>query len=352
MTKPRIFISHITEEAEIANCLKDFVEQRFLHSVEVFASSHEQSIRLGDEWLNAIKDSLLECKLMIVICSPISVARPWINFESGAGWVRSIPVIPLCHSGLTPSRLPVPLNALQAGMLNNKSDIQKTFDRIAGVANISSPSAENEGFFVYVNKFETDIRVNLLLKDSTFIANLLRRNVVLLKYYIYASTCDYDSLNNFDVASARLEEHQFTFNDVYRLHNNLLLTSSFNQKVFQAFKATVQGIGESIRFILSNNHIEIEPELENQLNGFLYALPLVDVWYDAILFNDNQQVARELAIKLIKEWPLPPTKDRGNIINSYIDYYYGLEYYKSWLIAYFAIIDRLTVTTAQQQSTN
>ncbi len=60
MTKKKIFISHITEEAEIANRLKDFVEEKFLRSVEVFASSHEQSLRLGDEWLNAIKSSLSE----------------------------------------------------------------------------------------------------------------------------------------------------------------------------------------------------------------------------------------------------------------------------------------------------
>src|SRR5450759_1181141 len=128
MTKPTIFISHITEEAEIANRLKDFVEQKFLRSVDVFASSHEQSIRLGDEWFMAIKDSISKCELMIVVCSPISVARPWINFESGAGWVRGIPVIPLCHSGLTPGRLTVPLNSLQAGMLNERSDLQKLFD--------------------------------------------------------------------------------------------------------------------------------------------------------------------------------------------------------------------------------
>src|SRR5690349_3305842 len=105
MSNPGIFISHITEEKELATSLKDFIERKCV-TIEVFSSSDEKSITLGDEWLNVIKGSLINCNLLIVLCSPASVSRPWINFEAGGGWARKIPVVPLCHSGLVPGDLP------------------------------------------------------------------------------------------------------------------------------------------------------------------------------------------------------------------------------------------------------
>jgi len=73
MAKPTIFISHINEEKETALILRDFIEKKFLNTINVFASSHEKSIKLGDEWFEAIKESLNNCCLLLIICSPISV---------------------------------------------------------------------------------------------------------------------------------------------------------------------------------------------------------------------------------------------------------------------------------------
>ena len=85
MIKSTIFISHINQEKEIANSLKEFLEKKFLKTINVFASSHEESLKLGDDWMGTIKESVRACKLIIVLCSPISIVRPWINFEAGAG---------------------------------------------------------------------------------------------------------------------------------------------------------------------------------------------------------------------------------------------------------------------------
>ena len=53
MQKPLVFISHITEEKEIAHALKQLVEKTFLNMIEVFVSSDPTSIRLGGKWLDA-----------------------------------------------------------------------------------------------------------------------------------------------------------------------------------------------------------------------------------------------------------------------------------------------------------
>ena len=98
-----VFISHISEEALLAEELKDIVESTFLGQYSVFVSSDSESIRPGDNWLEKINSSIEDAKLMLILCSKMSVGRPWINFEAGCGWVKRIPIIPICHSGLTKS---------------------------------------------------------------------------------------------------------------------------------------------------------------------------------------------------------------------------------------------------------
>lgn len=345
MSKPSIFISHITEEGEIARHLKELIERRFLRSINVFVSSHEESIRLGDEWLAAIKSSVTNCKLMIVMCSPVSVTRSWINFEAGAGWVRGIPVIPMCHSGMEPGRLPVPLNTLQGGMLSDKTDVQKLFGRLASLADVDSPASDDAEFFSRIRDFETNVRANVLLKDSQFIATLLHRHVEILEYCIYASTRDYEFLNNVSINVTKLEEHHFTFNEIYNLFNTSIISFNINQKIYQVIQSTVSRIADNIRFILSNNHLEIAPDLEELLNSFLYALVLVDNWSDMIGMLDRQPPGegniRDMLIKMIKEEPLPPTRRPSNMINAFIDYHDSLLFYKDWLINYKIAITRL-----------
>ena len=109
-----IFISHIKEESSLALVLKSWIESTFLGQVDVFVSSDIDDISAGDKWFNSIEQSLSEAKALIVICSQNSVTRPWINFETGAGWIKKIPVIPVCHSGISKSNLPIPLSFFQA----------------------------------------------------------------------------------------------------------------------------------------------------------------------------------------------------------------------------------------------
>ena len=129
--KKTIFISHFTEEKELATLLKETIESKFLRAIDVFSSSHGESLQLGDEWLSIIKSHLVKADLIIVLCSPISITKPWINFEAGCGFVRDIPVIPLCHSGLKIQDLGMPLKVLQGAELNSSETIKALFNKIA-----------------------------------------------------------------------------------------------------------------------------------------------------------------------------------------------------------------------------
>ena len=111
---PKAFVSHIEEEAPLASVIKKWAESSFLRLFEVFVSSVPGDITAGHQWFQSLEEELNNSKVMLVICSPASVHRLWINFEAGAGWIKGIPVIPICHSGMTIAALPMPLVFFQA----------------------------------------------------------------------------------------------------------------------------------------------------------------------------------------------------------------------------------------------
>lgn len=154
MVKPLVFISHIAAEAEVAIEFKSLIETHFLDLINVFVSSDGHTIQMGEKWLDNISSALKNCSVEIVICSPMSVERPWINFEAGAGWVRGIPVIPLCHSGMTPSDLPIPLNMLQAAKLTDISGLKFVFTRLAEALGANTPNVDFTQFVQKVTAFE------------------------------------------------------------------------------------------------------------------------------------------------------------------------------------------------------
>lgn len=114
MAKKKIFISHIGEESEIAQALKDKILAFTNKGVEVFVSSDSESIGLGRDWEDIVKDEIRQCDMMLVIVSKNSLNRPWISFETGAAWVRGIAPIPICHGGIEKGALPKPFSILQS----------------------------------------------------------------------------------------------------------------------------------------------------------------------------------------------------------------------------------------------
>lgn len=114
-----IFVSHVSGDAELAIALKQCIEEDFT-SLEVFVSSDSRSIDAG-EWLKQVKSGLGESKVVIVLCSPESVRRPWIAFEAGAAWLnKGSRLVLLCHSGMQQDLLPLPFGSLQAVRIDSK----------------------------------------------------------------------------------------------------------------------------------------------------------------------------------------------------------------------------------------
>lgn len=159
MSKPTVFISHIGEEAALAKIVKDAVERDFLGMIDTFVSSDSGTISLGQKWLDSISQGLSNSAVTILLCSPYSVSRPWINFEAGAGWVKGIPVIPLCHSGMAPVKLPIPLNMLQAFLGSDAKKLKDLYTVIAKSLDSATPNPDFNALSSAIAAFETGYRL-------------------------------------------------------------------------------------------------------------------------------------------------------------------------------------------------
>src|SRR3954451_18595439 len=97
-----VFLSHIHEDAALAEWLKQRLERDFLEKLGVYVSSEAPP---GANWFEGIDAHLEKSEMLLALCSPASIRRPWLNFEVGAAWARGKRVIPLCHNGLAPEDL-------------------------------------------------------------------------------------------------------------------------------------------------------------------------------------------------------------------------------------------------------
>lgn len=153
MAKPTIFLSHITEEADLASAFRREIDSRFLGLVDVFQSSDPGSMPIGTNWLDNITRALRGCQAILLFCSPNSVKRPWINFECGAGWAREIEVVPICHSGLRPVDLPIPISLLQGVEATNGPRLQLVFEMIANKLGSAVPQIDQKLLVDQVDAF-------------------------------------------------------------------------------------------------------------------------------------------------------------------------------------------------------
>jgi len=139
MVTKSLFVSHISEEAEYAALLKEMIQGDFLELAKCFTSSDIGSIGAGENWLTAVERAMTEAKAVIVLCSKASVHRPWVQFEVGAAWMKGVPVIPVCHSGMKMGDLQMPLSLRQGVELPTERGIAQLYEGVARILKMARP---------------------------------------------------------------------------------------------------------------------------------------------------------------------------------------------------------------------
>lgn len=165
--RKQIFISHITGEKELAILIKECISKDFLGQLDVFVSSDSESIVAGSNFLLAIERTLSCTSLLIVLCSPSSIYRPWVNFELGAAWTRKIPIVPICHSGLRLTDLPLPLSLLQGFEAHNADGLKSLYRLIAELLNCTLPNLKFERIMKKIVAFQ--VRNEVLVERDKWI---------------------------------------------------------------------------------------------------------------------------------------------------------------------------------------
>jgi hypothetical protein len=130
--KTAVFISSTTEEKAVALRLQALVRMAFANAFPIFVAGDPVSLGGGEEWYHHILENLAKARVVLVLLSPDSEERPWINFEAGLGRGQKSRVIPLLFRGLSFDEMQYPLKGLQGYHLQQLGDILQEISRRMG----------------------------------------------------------------------------------------------------------------------------------------------------------------------------------------------------------------------------
>jgi TIR domain len=131
MARTKIFISHVHEDADLAVNLKGLIEDSVSGAIEVFVSSAPQSLALGVDWFQTIRENIQNANGFIILLTPDSLNRPWVNFEAGAAFGRDVRLVPVCTRGLKVRHVAAPLSTRQILEVHTEDDIRRLVQELA-----------------------------------------------------------------------------------------------------------------------------------------------------------------------------------------------------------------------------
>jgi hypothetical protein len=161
-----VFISHITDEAPIADALKVYLQRCFGPALRVFVSSDYVSIPTGDEWHRAILGGIREASVFVVLLSRESVERRWINFESGFAWGSDVKILPLTIRGFRPGDVGSPLSQLHIRTLVDELALEGVVNVVADATGAALLSLNDpSGFVAQLARVEAKLPVKTIILE-------------------------------------------------------------------------------------------------------------------------------------------------------------------------------------------
>jgi len=154
-----IFISHIGDEAPVADALKAYLMRCFGPSLQVFVSSDYDSIATGEEWYRAIVRGIRAASVVVVLLSRYSIDRRWINFESGLALGANVRMLPLTIRGFHPGDVGLPLSQFHARTLSDALAVEGVIHAIADATGSTILRIEASDFIEQLMRIEANLPV-------------------------------------------------------------------------------------------------------------------------------------------------------------------------------------------------
>lgn len=151
-----IFISHAVANRNIARSLAATLEAA-REGVTTFLASRPGDIRADEDWLKGIERALQEADTYLILLTPESVLRPWVNFEAGAAWFFQRQLVFIRIQALSTDDIPLPINSRQVYSIDDKEQLVAVFKALG------LPLAEPE---MVVAKFAKEAAVPVITGED------------------------------------------------------------------------------------------------------------------------------------------------------------------------------------------
>lgn len=164
--KTDVFISYYHKKDEkIAEIIKKAIGQALYgDETSTLVFRGEDSLFPGSLWIKEIRKKLQAAKVVVVICSPESVNRPWVAFECGAVIQRQkeeekMPIFAYCHSGVKKEELPCYLKG--ESVLCIAADEEKALDKLIGEISESLNEKISQNYDSYQKSLDEEVKESL-----------------------------------------------------------------------------------------------------------------------------------------------------------------------------------------------
>lgn len=122
-----IFISHATANARLARTLAEALERL---GATTFLASRAGDLRADEDWLRSIERALQKANVYMVLLTPESTLRPWVNFEAGAAWFSDKQLLFVRVQALAPGDIPLPISSRQIYALDDAEQLGAVLDAL------------------------------------------------------------------------------------------------------------------------------------------------------------------------------------------------------------------------------
>lgn len=127
----KIFISHSSGDKEIVQELISLIEGIGVSSDNIFCSSFDgYGIKLGSNWLDAIRQELTEETLVLFVLTTNFYNSNMCQCELGAVWANTLNHIPILVPPLTFNDLEYILRNQQSMTINNEENLSSLYEEI------------------------------------------------------------------------------------------------------------------------------------------------------------------------------------------------------------------------------
>lgn len=153
-----VFISHYSHEERVALALQEAIEKPFLGLIKCFVSSDNNSVVSGHDFGISIKNGIRNSIHSVILLSPESIKRPWVNYEYGALDILDKPITGILHGGFDyNSKLPEPYDRKEFTYFEHIKGLEKLALAIASSSGVAKPEMRWDGFVTVTKSYLSEL---------------------------------------------------------------------------------------------------------------------------------------------------------------------------------------------------